>query len=75
MLEPVELTAGADVNAAGDQAFRFVGAFSGRAGEAVLSYDAGRNLSTLRLDVNGDGQADMTVDLVGAHSIELGWVL
>ena len=65
----------ADVSAAGDQGFRFVGGFSGRAGEAVLTYDAARDLSTLRLDVNGDGQADFALQLVGAHSPELGWVL
>ena len=65
----------ADLNAGGDQAFRFVGSFTGQAGQAVLSYDAGRNVSTLRLDANGDGQADFVLEMNGAHSTELGWVL
>lgn len=55
----------ADVAAGGDQAFAFVTAFSGRAGQAVLSFDAGANTSTLRLDVNGDGAADFELLISG----------
>jgi serralysin len=64
----------ANATAAGDQAFAFVGAFSNRAAQAVLSYDAGANLSTLRLDVNGDGQADFNLLIEGQQG-QSGFVL
>ncbi|MBW3617219.1 MAG: M10 family metallopeptidase C-terminal domain-containing protein [Proteobacteria bacterium] len=58
----------ADIFTAGDQAFTFTGAFTGRAGEAVLNFDAGSNLTTLSLDVNGDLIADFRLEIVGAAS-------
>ena len=65
----------ADVFAGGDQAFTFVGAFSGRAGQAVLSFDGPTNLTTLSLDVNGDGVADFRLEFVGNAGGGSGFVL
>ena len=58
----------ADTGTDGDQAFVLAEAFSGHAGEAVLSYDAGAKLTTLRLDVDGDGQADGLITMSGDHT-------
>ncbi|PWB35959.1 serine 3-dehydrogenase [Pseudomonas sp. SDI] len=44
---------------------QFVDAFSGHAGEAVLSYDQGSNLGSLAVDFGGFGQADFLVTTVG----------
>lgn len=56
-----------DVNTAGVQGFTVVDAFSGHAGELVLSYDASTDITSLTVDVNGDGVADMLVRLNGEH--------
>ena len=56
-----------DVNTAGVQGFTIVDAFSGHAGELVLAYDAATDITSLTVDVNGDGQADMLVRLNGEH--------
>ncbi|RZJ43387.1 MAG: matrixin family metalloprotease, partial [Brevundimonas sp.] len=56
-----------DVNTAGVQGFTVVDAFSGHAGELVLSYSASTNVTALTVDVNGDGVADMQVNLLGEH--------
>jgi Ca2+-binding RTX toxin-like protein len=50
---------------AGDQAFTFVTSFGGVAGEATLSYDLGANITTLRLDIDGDGNADYQLRITG----------
>jgi Ca2+-binding RTX toxin-like protein len=50
---------------AGNQAFAFVASFSHHAGEATLSYDAGAGVTSLRLDVNGDGIADYQMKITG----------
>ncbi len=55
----------ADVNAAGDQAFKFVSQFSGATRQAVLSFDDDADVTTLQLDVNGDGVADFTLLING----------
>jgi Ca2+-binding RTX toxin-like protein len=55
----------ANVNVAGDQAFVLVGAFDGHAGEAVLDYDKAAKVTHLSLDVNGDGVADMVINIAG----------
>ena len=65
----------ADVNTAGNQAFRFVGAFTGSAGEAVLLYDPTTNGTHFLADVNGDGVADMEIIIAGAVNGSQGWVL
>jgi len=56
----------ANVYAAGNQAFVFASAFVfGTAGQAVLSYDAGTNTTTLSLDVNADAVADFVLNMTG----------
>ncbi|MFN3857820.1 MAG: Ig-like domain-containing protein [Caulobacter sp.] len=56
----------ADITTDGDQAFTFVGAFSGVAGQALMILAAGQTL--VRLDVNGDGQHDLQIQLLGDHT-------
>ena len=43
----------------------FVNAFTGHAGDAVLSYASGTNLGTLAVDFSGHGVADFLVTTVG----------
>lgn len=64
----------ADVGAAGDQDFVFVSSFGGRAGEAVLNYDAAANRTALWLDNTGDGAADFVLWISGQVSGNAGWV-
>jgi Ca2+-binding RTX toxin-like protein len=56
-----------DANAAlaGDQAFSWVSGFTGQAGQALLTYDATANRTTLALDANGDGVAEFKVEIAG----------
>lgn len=49
-------------NTAGNQAFTPVDAFSGAAGELVIA-DLGEGLQRLAADVDGDGLADMEIDV------------
>ncbi|HEY8572764.1 calcium-binding protein [Phenylobacterium sp.] len=53
----------ADVTTTGDDAFTLVAAFGGTAGEATLAYDAVTDITSLSLDVDGDGRADTVVDI------------
>jgi Ca2+-binding RTX toxin-like protein len=64
----------ADRRSPGDDAFVLVGAFDGRAGRAVLSYDEGRGLTTLRLDVDGDRQPDFELLIAGRVDSATGFV-
>ena len=59
----------------GDQAFSFTDAFHGKQGEAVLTYDAGKDRTVLQLDVNGDAAADFFLILDGQVTAGDGWVL
>ncbi|MGQ8775258.1 serralysin family metalloprotease [Serratia sp. NA_112.1] len=43
----------------------FVDAFSGQAGEALLTYDSQSNLSELALNINGQATPDFLVNIVG----------
>lgn len=65
----------ADTHTAGDQAFHLVSSFSHTAGEAMLSYDAGTDTTTLELDVNGDGKADGKIHINGDEHNFHGFVL
>jgi Ca2+-binding RTX toxin-like protein len=65
----------ADGTRRGDQDFVFAEALSGEAGQAVLAYDAGRDRTLLRLDVDGDGAADFVLKFAGEVSADTGWVL
>ncbi|CAX57363.1 Zinc-binding metalloprotease, fragment [Erwinia pyrifoliae Ep1/96] len=52
----------------GSDFIHFVDHFSGQAGEALLSYDAGSNLSELALNVEGGTNPDFMMQLAGpAH--------
>jgi Ca2+-binding RTX toxin-like protein len=63
-IDVIDLSAiDADTTTDGDQAFHLVKAFSHVAGQAVLSFD-GTN-TTLQMDVDGDGKADMAIGLEG----------
>lgn len=65
----------ADVTQAGNQAFVLAPALDGHAGQAAFSYDAGSDLTTLSLDVDGDGQADGVITITGDHRDFAGVVL
>ncbi len=72
----IDLTAlDADSGAAGDQAFTLVGAFSGVAGQAVLSFDAASGRSIFLADVNGDRVPDFGLVLLGDAGSGLGFLL
>lgn len=56
-----------DVKTEGVQGFQVVDAFSGHAGELVLSYNHLSDVTSLTIDVNGDGIADMLVRISDNH--------
>lgn len=55
----------ADPLTPGDQAFAFVSSFTGTAGEATLNLDSAWGYVVLSLDVDGDAQADLYIQLYG----------
>ena len=55
----------AKINKAGNQAFEIVAAFTGKAGEMTLTYDFGSYNTFVRMDVDGDANADMVIILDG----------
>jgi len=59
----------------GDQAFALVVAFDGTAGQAMLDYVPGVDVTLLRLDVDGDANTDFTVAILGDHEDFVGFVL
>jgi Ca2+-binding RTX toxin-like protein len=64
----------ADSATAGDQAFTLVGAFTHHAAEMTLVFAAG--VTTLQLDVDGDGAADYRMKITGdVHLDSGGWIL
>lgn len=62
----------ADAGAAGNQAFAFIGsaAFSGTAGQ--LRFAAAGTDTRVEADLDGDGTADLTIVLTGAHTLDVG---
>jgi Ca2+-binding RTX toxin-like protein len=62
----------ANANKTGDQSFKIVSAFHARPGELTISYDAGLDQTFLRMDVNGDGNADMEIHLLGHPALSKG---
>lgn len=46
-------------------ALQFVDTFSGKAGEAILSYNQSTNVGGLAIDFSGQGQGDFSIALVG----------
>lgn len=74
--DTVDLSAiDADSTVSGDQAFVLVSTLNGNAGEASLHYDAETNLTSLKLDVDGDGNADATITMAGDQTGFTGLVL
>ncbi|MDQ0463476.1 Ca2+-binding RTX toxin-like protein [Caulobacter ginsengisoli] len=64
----------ADISTGGDDAFHLVGGFTHHAGEMTLSFAAG--VTTLQLDVNGDGRADYRMTIAGNVTGDSGgWLL
>lgn len=55
----------ADTTQDGDQAFTLVSGLDGHAGELALSYDAGTNRTLVQADVDGDGSADLVIEVHG----------
>lgn len=61
---------GLNQNLFGDKFIHFVNEFSGRAGEAMLSYDDDRNLTELLINIGGNQhQPDFKVDIVGTVNV------
>lgn len=65
----------ADTTQAGNQAFTLVSNFDGHAGEMVLSYNPELDRTSLMLDVNGDGEADSVIYMIGDQTGFAGYVL
>jgi serralysin len=63
----------ADVTAGGDHAFVLVGDLTGQAGQAALVLTG--DVTELRLDVDGDGEADAVILLDGDHTGHTRFVL
>ena len=60
----------------GDQAFGFVTAFTGHAGQAILSFDSRHDHTVLTLDVDGDRQSDFSLVINGEVTADAGaWLL
>jgi Ca2+-binding RTX toxin-like protein len=58
----------ADTTKAGNQAFKAVDAFHGKAGELLLTVDNPNGQTVAQADVDGDGVADATFFLNGSHA-------
>jgi hypothetical protein len=65
----------ADTTLNGDQAFEIVAGFTGEAGQVFMFYTAGPNVTTLRLDVDGDGHPDYQLRINGDVTGDTGWLL
>jgi hypothetical protein len=55
----------ADTGAGGDQAFHIVAGLTGHAGELTAHYDGSNDLTFLYGDTDGDGGADLVIELAG----------
>jgi Ca2+-binding RTX toxin-like protein len=60
---------------AGDQAFHLVANFTHTAGELTLTYDSGADVTHVKGDVDGDGKADVWIDVAGHLTDTTGFVL
>ncbi|MDK2351155.1 M10 family metallopeptidase C-terminal domain-containing protein, partial [Pseudomonas paraeruginosa] len=56
---------GLDAFVNGGLLLQYVDTFDGQAGEAILSYDAANNASSLSIDFSGDASADFAINLIG----------
>lgn len=57
----------ADRTQKGDQAFHLVTSLGHHAGEMTLRFLSARGVTVLSADTNGDGKADMTIEITGDH--------
>jgi len=57
----------ANTKVSGNQAFSIVDAFTKTAGQMTLDYSSSTKLTTILMDVNGDGVADMKIVANGNH--------
>lgn len=57
----------ADKTQGGDQAFHLADGFTAHAGELVITYDAGLDLTRITGDIDGDGAADLVITALGDH--------
>ncbi len=64
----------ANASLAGDQAFTYVNAFDGHAGQVMVA-STGTNLYQVRGDINGDGSADFAIDVTSATGPAANWFL
>lgn len=65
----------ADTTTAGDQAFTFIGltgSFTGTAGELRYTRSTAHNFTLVQADVDGDGIADMQIELDGLLTLSAG---
>ena len=65
----------ADTTVTGDQAFALVARFTGHPGEATLHNAAASGYTALSLDVNGNGESDMSILILGNVQTFNGWIL
>lgn len=57
----------ADVTTAGDQAFVLVDAFTNTPGQLTINFDKEEDESYFKVDTDGDGQGDMSIETDGDH--------
>ena len=65
----------ANANKGGNQAFKLVADFTGKAGQVQLTFLSGLNQTALDMDVTGDGIADARITLLGDHDDFANFVL
>ncbi|HEX2593424.1 MAG TPA: PQQ-dependent sugar dehydrogenase [Rhizomicrobium sp.] len=65
----------ANTTQSGNQAFTLVTKFGHHAGELALKYDSANNLTLVRGDVDGDGHAELVIQLSGNHTDFGGFIL
>ena len=75
-LDTVDLSAiDANTGVGGNQAFVWAAAFTGVAGQAVLTYSTATKVTTLTLDNNGDGVSDFALTFTGQVTSGSGFIL
>ena len=66
----------ADINTAGNQSFTIVSAFTGAAGQLTIDYNVTHaGMTTIQMDVDGDGLSDGSIMIVGDHTGFTNYVL
>ena len=75
-LDTVDLSAiDANTGLGGNQTFAWAAAFTGVAGQAVLTYSSVTKVTTLNLDNNGDGVSDFALTFTGQVTNGSGFIL